>query len=117
MWWLVTISPSGETKPPEPPLVNRTDAFWARVSHASVRSKPYLSLRSCRGGSLTSHIPSSAAADIFRHPRVSRASAKRGVTAEPPRSGQGHCVRPSGVRQAIAGARESFHAVLKAPVG
>ena len=29
MWWLVTISPSGETNPPEPPLLNRTDASMA----------------------------------------------------------------------------------------
>src|SRR5262245_21007589 len=60
MWWLVTIRPSGETNPPEPPLLNRTDAFWACSSQASVRSKPYFLLRSCRGGSLSSHIPSSA---------------------------------------------------------
>src|SRR5579884_4346352 len=60
MWWLVTISPSAETKLPEPPLLKRTDAFWARSNHSSVRLKPCLSLRYWRGGSLSSHIPSSA---------------------------------------------------------
>ena len=28
-WWLVTSSPSGETNPPEPPLLKRTDARMA----------------------------------------------------------------------------------------
>ena len=60
MWWLVTIRPSAETKLPEPPLLKRTDACWARSSQASVRSKSYLSLSSLRGGSLSSHMPSSA---------------------------------------------------------
>src|SRR5262249_48609003 len=60
MWWLVTMSPSAETKPPEPPLLKRTEAFWACSSQASVRSKLYFSLRSCRGGLFSSHMPSSA---------------------------------------------------------
>src|SRR6266566_4495612 len=60
MWWLVAIRPSGETKPPEPPLLKRTDAFWSCSSQASVRSKSYFFLSSCRGGSVSSHMPSSA---------------------------------------------------------
>src|SRR5438876_11932424 len=60
MWWLVAMSPPLETKPPEPPLLKRTDASRARSSQASVSSKPYLSRSSLRGGSLSSHMPSSA---------------------------------------------------------
>src|SRR5215471_13017190 len=60
MWWLVTISPSDETKPPDPPLLKRTDAFCACSSQASVRSKSYFFFSSDRGGSFSSHMPSSA---------------------------------------------------------
>src|SRR5262249_3028766 len=54
------MSPSAETKPPEPPLLKRTEAFCACSSQVSVRSKPYFSLRSCRGGVFSSQLPSSA---------------------------------------------------------
>src|SRR5262245_20123399 len=81
MWWLVTISPSGETNEPDPPLLKRTDAFWARASQSGVRSKPYLALRWSRGGSLTSHMPSSAGAVMGSSPRVTRAVQVRRVTA------------------------------------
>src|SRR5205809_7872557 len=53
-------SPSAETNDPEPPLLKRTDDFWTCSSHWSVGSKPYFSLRILRGGSLNSHMPSSA---------------------------------------------------------
>src|ERR1700736_3661471 len=54
--------PSGDTNEPEPPLLKRTDDFCTCSSHLSEGSKPYLSLRTLRGGLLKSHMPSSAGA-------------------------------------------------------
>src|SRR5687768_8087845 len=59
-WWLDMTSPSFDTNDPEPPLLNRTDDFWMCSSQASVGSKPYFSFSNLRGGSLKSHMPSSA---------------------------------------------------------
>src|SRR5437879_3349059 len=63
--------PLGETKLAEPPWPKRIDAFWARSSQVSVRSKPYFLRSSSRGGSLRSHIPSSDSA-VIEVPQSSR---------------------------------------------
>src|SRR5262249_10941464 len=56
------ISPSGETKEPEPPLLKRMDDFWTCSSQGAEGSKPCFSWRSFRGGVVNSHMPSSAEA-------------------------------------------------------
>src|SRR5262245_25207120 len=54
------MRPSVETKAPEPPLLNRTEAFCARSNQLVVHSNWYFSLRSWWGGSLINHMPSTA---------------------------------------------------------
>ena len=75
-WWLVTSKPSGETNPPDPPLLSRTEASIARFTHSSVRSKPYFSLSCCLGGLLSNHIPSSETAVIADPPTTRTATAR-----------------------------------------
>src|SRR5262245_60480485 len=53
-------SPSGETKLPDRPELNRTDDFWTCSSQASVGSNWKLALSCSRGGLLNNHMPSAA---------------------------------------------------------
>jgi hypothetical protein len=39
-WWFVIMSPSGDTKEPEPPSMNLTEARRTLSSHSFVGSKP-----------------------------------------------------------------------------
>src|SRR6266536_438333 len=101
MWWLVATRPSGETKPPEPPLLKRTDARMARFSQASSRSNLYFVLSSSRGGRLSSHIPSSARAERREQVRSRAAiAAERNagrLMAQPRTWGQGGCWLSDGI--------------------
>src|SRR4030095_3755319 len=63
--WLYTTKPGGDTKEPEPPLLNLTEASCAFFSHSSVTSNPYFFLISARGTLLNVHMPSSASATTF----------------------------------------------------
>src|SRR5262245_5876213 len=53
-------SPSGDTKEPDPPELNRTDDFMTWSYHSGPLSKLYFSLRSFLGGLENSHMPSPA---------------------------------------------------------
>src|SRR6266498_197755 len=59
-WWFVRTSPVSETKEPEPPLLNRTEARRTWSSHALSGAQWYFVWRSFAGTSLNGHIPSSA---------------------------------------------------------
>src|SRR5262245_27185227 len=75
-WWLVMTSPSAETKLPDPPELNRTDAFWTCSSHFFVTLKSYFFWRYSVGGALNSHIPSSPFAVAVWRVMVRRAAAR-----------------------------------------
>src|SRR5262245_41652711 len=81
------MSPSPETTPPAPPLLKRTDASRARSSQASVSSKPCRSFSNCRGGSLSSHIPSSDRAAISGTPRQQKPTQTRRASMVHPQTG------------------------------
>src|SRR6266403_2861479 len=58
--------PVAETKEPLPPELKRTLDFWRCSSHCAVGSKLYFSFSCLSGGTLKSHIPSSAIAAVAR---------------------------------------------------
>src|SRR5262245_24978356 len=73
------MRPLAETTDPDPPLLTRTDASRASSIQSSVRSKPYFSLSRWRGGSLSSHLPSSEIAGIAENPNTRTATRVRKV--------------------------------------
>src|SRR5262249_3766605 len=89
---------------PEPPLLKRIDAFLARSSQASVRSKSYFFFSRARGGSLSSHIPSSAW--IFFTDSPTSSSTNR-ITA--------HRMKDSAVSQRFAEAPRTDRHLLQFP--
>ena len=79
-WWLVMTRPSGETKLPEPPELNRTLERRTCSSHLSVGSKSYF-LSCARGGLLNNHMPSSPriVSGVMNRPRRAAAAARTGI--------------------------------------
>src|SRR2546427_11700906 len=71
------VRPPGKKNDPEPPLLKRTEESWVCWSQALVRSKPYLALSWAVGGTLNSHMPSSAAAIPAKDRRAIRISMGR----------------------------------------
>src|SRR5208283_1709322 len=75
MWWLVKISPSGETND-EDPFGARADDSRTWSSHSCDVSNPYFAFTLSLGNALNSHIPSSAKAKLTNaKERSSRSSA------------------------------------------
>src|SRR5208337_170183 len=74
-WWLVSTSPRGLTKEPDPPSLKRTLERRTWSSHARAGSKPYRSLSCLMGGLSKVHIPSSAReTDIPSNTQTARVS-------------------------------------------